>query len=129
MYKKLKKRLQNRIERDAVKSTLTWHKRKKENGVVVSDEAITEVVYLKRSRLPLVGDWSRIYPPVNEDGSWNLVNLIVGGNKNLIRLLLIAGVIAMALFGFYQIVSGFENILADQCVQSCLNPVQYYSIG
>ena len=71
----IKEILQNRIEKDAVKSTLSYTKR--------DGESITEEVLLKRSKLPLVGDWARIYPPLNEDGSWNLPNLIFGGKKNL----------------------------------------------
>jgi hypothetical protein len=72
--------VQSRIEKDCVKSTLSYEKK---------GEVITEDVLLKRSKMPLVGDWGRIYPPLNEDGSWNVMNTIFGGKKNLIKLVLI----------------------------------------
>lgn len=78
MLEELKKTLQEKIETNAVKSEMTWTK---SNG-----EQVTEQVYLKRSRIPLVGDWARVYPPLNEDGSWNIVNLIFGGKQNFWKL-------------------------------------------
>ena len=93
MFEKLKQSLLERIERDAVKSEMTYRFKK-------NSEPITETVYMKRSKTPLTGDWQRIYPPVNEDGSWNIINLIFGGKKNLIRLICVGGIIAMVLFGF-----------------------------
>ena len=89
----LKQKLLDRIERDAVKSEMTYHPTR-------DSEGITETVYMKRSKTPLTGDWQRIYPPVNEDGSWNIINLIFGGEKNLYRLIFVGGLIAIVLFGF-----------------------------
>lgn len=79
MLENLKKTLQEKIETNAVKSEMTWTKK--------SGEVVTEQVYLKRSRLPLVGDWARVYPPINEDGSWNLMNTIFGGKQNFWKLI------------------------------------------
>lgn len=93
MFEKLKQRLLDRIERDAVKSEMTYHPTRDAPG-------ITETVYMKRSKTPLTGDWQRIYPPVNEDGSWNIINLVFGGKKNLIRLICVGGIIALVLLGF-----------------------------
>ena len=58
-------------------------------------EDIREDVLLKRSSLPLIGDWGRIYPPLNEDGSYNWMNTIFGGRKNLIKLLAVMFVLAL----------------------------------
>lgn len=96
MFEKLKKGMLDRIERDAVESEMTYHPTR-------NSEGITETVYMKRSKTPLTGDWQRIYPPVNEDGSWNIINLIFGGKKNLYRLICVSGVIAMVLFGFKEL--------------------------
>jgi hypothetical protein len=96
MFEKLKQKLLERIERDAMKSECTYRPTK-------NSEPITETVYMKRSKMPLTGDWQRIYPPVNEDGSWNFINLIFGGKKNLIRLIFIGALIAMVLFGFSEL--------------------------
>jgi len=113
MFEKLKQRLLERIERDAMKSECTYHinKGSKKRPEIVS---ITETVYMKRSKMPLTGDWQRIYPPVNEDGSWNLVNLIFGGKKNLIKLIFVGGLIAIVLFGFKETFNYIE-ILKETC--------------
>ena len=97
MFEKLKQRMLDKIEVDAVKSELN-----------------KEVVYMKKSRMPLIGDWARIYPPVNEDGSWNIPNLLFGGKKNLIKLLIIVAIVGMVLLQF------FENYnLLGQAVECC----------
>jgi len=99
MFEKLKQKMLDRIERDAVKSQMTYHINKgtKKRPKI---KTITETVYIKRSKIPFVGDWGRIYPPVNEDGSWNIVNVIFGGKKNLIKLLAISAIVGMALYEF-----------------------------
>ena len=112
MLEKLKEKLLARIERDAVKSEMSYRPTKK-------SDIITETVYIKRSKLPLVGDWGRIYPPVNEDGSWNIVNLIFGGKKNLIRLLIILGLITCVFLGFDSLFRYIE-VLEKTCEQGML---------
>jgi len=96
--------LQKRIEEGAIKSVL--------NG---------EIVYLKKSKLPLIGDWARIYPPINENGSINWINLLFGGKKNLIRLLMIFTLIVIVFLGFYQIFSSYEAFRNIPCVKSCID--------
>ena len=103
MFESLKEKLQQKIEKDAVKSIL--------NG---------EVVYMKKSRLPLIGDWARIYPPVNEDGTWNIPNLLFGGWKNLFRLFFILALAGMILFAFYEVFQSFEAFRSQPCVQLCI---------
>ncbi len=103
MFEKLKEGFLERIERDAVKSECTYRKTR-------DSEPITETVYMKRSKMPLTGDWQRIYPPVNEDGSWNLINLIFGGKKNLIKLMCIGGLIAIVYFGFSETFQYIEHL-------------------
>jgi len=103
MFKNIKKKLQERIEKNGVKipSISYMDKDGKER---------TEDIILKRSNMPLVGDWSRIYPPVNEDGSWNTINFIFGGKKNFIKLLIILGLIAMILFAFSEVFNQYEYL-------------------
>jgi len=112
MFEKLKQVLLDRIERDAVKSEMTYHPTKGAPG-------ITETVYMKRSRTPLTGDWQRIYPPVNEDGSWNIINVVFGGRKNLIRLIAVGAVVAMVLLGFSELFNYIE-VLKETCMQPIL---------
>lgn len=109
-----KKKIQRKIEENTVKSTLTW---KDKNG------EHEEVVLLKRSKLPLVGDWARIYPILNEDGSWNYVNLLFGGKKNLIKLILILGVLLVLFLGINDILSGCRTIVETPCVQDCIKTI------
>ena len=109
----LKQKLLNRIERNAVKSEMSWTDK---DGNVT-----TELVYTKRSQMPLIGDWARIYPPVNEDGSWNIINLIFGGKKNLIKLIAILIIVGFVLFQFYQNFTYLKFITNNPCVQACLN--------
>lgn len=112
MFEKLKTKLLDRIERDAMKSECTYRPTR-------NSEPITETVYMKRSKTPLTGDWQRIYPPVNEDGSWNIVNLIFGGKKNLYRLLMVAGIVAIVLLGF-NATFNYIDVLKETCVPQIL---------
>lgn len=103
MFEGFKKSLQDKIEKNCVKlPDLTW--------IDGSGKSHTETVILKRSRMPLVGDWSRIYPPVNEDGSWNIINLIFGGKKNLISLLFYLGIIAIVFFAFSELFAQIRQL-------------------
>ena len=98
-----KQKLLNRIERHAVKTTLE-----------------EEVVYLKKSILSL-NDWVRIYPPINEDESINWINVVFGGKKNFIKLLIVLAIIGCALYGYYEVFSSYNQLASTSCVQTCLN--------
>jgi hypothetical protein len=74
-----------------------------------------ETFYLKKSSVPLVGDWSRIYPPVNDDGSWNLLNLFFGGKPNLFKLGLIVFILILFVLGFNELFGGCKDIAAQPC--------------
>jgi len=114
MLEKLKQQIQERTERNAIKSTLTWHKIKKRNGEIVSDKAITETVYLKRSRIPFVGDWGRIHPIVEEDEngkiSWKVGNFVFGGRRNFIKLLFVLVIAALIFLGFKEIFTQYTDL-------------------
>ena len=110
MFNNIKERLQDRTEKNAIKSELSYDKVKKVNGKIISSKRITETVYLKRSRLPLIGDWGRIYPVINEDGSWNFINLVFGGKRNLIKLLIVMGLVALIFLGYQELFSQNEYL-------------------
>ncbi len=114
MFDTLKGSLQEKIEKNAVKLNLSWVK----DGVVVNEEVI-----LKRSRIPLIGDWGRIYPPVNEDGTWNIINAVFGGWKNLFKLLLVGAIVTVVFLAFKDIFSSYEALVNSPCVSSCINPI------
>ena len=115
MLDKLKIWLVKKVEKNTVKIDLEW---------VDSDgnKWKESDVLLKRSRLPIVGDWGRIYPPVTEDGKKILwINFIFGGKKNFIKLLIILFIVAMFLFGYYEIINNSKELLNNACVQSCID--------
>jgi len=97
MIEKIKENWRKRIERNAFKSNLTWKDKKGREH--------TELVYFKRSQIPLVdvGDWARIYPPVDEYNKISWTNLIFGGKKNLIKLIIIGSIVGMTLLGFSEL--------------------------
>ena len=106
MFEELKEKLKKRIEENSYKSILNWKDAEGEH---------TEQVYMKRSKIPIIGDWTRIYPPVNENNTWNIVNLVFGGRKNLIKLLLILGIISLLYYGIYEMLESCR-LLAKTCV-------------
>jgi len=110
-----KEKLKERIEKNAIKSQLTWTDKK---GIVH-----TENVILKRSRLPIIGDWARIYPPVNENDKINWANTIFGGRKNLIKLLITFGVLIIIGLGYWEQVKNVEVLLNNPCINLCINPI------
>ncbi len=108
MFEKLKQKLLERIERDGVKSQCTYTPVAFWSGK--KGNPITETVYMKRSKMPLIGDWARIYPPVTEYGKWNLINLVFGGKKNLIKLLIIAAIVGSIFAGFNELFQYIEQL-------------------
>ena len=115
MIERIKAIWKKRIERNAFKSTLTWKDKKKKEH--------TEIVYFKRSQIPFVdiGDWARIYPPINEDNKISWVNFIVGGKKNLIKLIIVGLVVAITLLGFQELFNHI-NYLEGICTQDIILP-------
>jgi len=106
MFEKFKENLQKEIEKNGVKIP----------NIVYTKDGIeyTEDIILKRSNFPLIGDWSRVYPPVYEDENGNLkfhlINLIFGGKQNLIKLLVMLGIVAMVLLAFKEFFSQYEAL-------------------
>lgn len=95
-----------------------WMQKKIEKGAIKS-ELDGEEVYMKKSGF-LIKDWHRFYPPVNEDGSWNWINLLFGGKRNLLRLVIILLIVFMALYGIYEILQGTYALTENLCVQECI---------
>ncbi len=110
--------LQRKLEKNCIKSELDG-----------------EVVYLGKgsilSWLPLIGDWfkewGQVYPPVNEDGKPLWGNIVFGGWRNFTKLLIIMGIMAMAFYGVYEMLSGMQSIINTTCVQNCINPISNYA--
>jgi len=118
MFEKIKEKWNKRIQRNAISSVLT-HANK--NGIKLMKQGktleelpdnykVTEKVFFKRSVLPL-GDWTRIYPPVSEDGRRvNLLNLIFGGRRNLIKLIILLAIIGFVFLQFYENFTVIETL-------------------
>jgi len=104
----IKRKLQERIEKNSVKiPNLTY---------TLRGRNFIEDVILKRSGLPFIGDWARIYPVINEDGKTNMINLLFGGRKNFIKALIILGIIALFLLGYYEVFHSYE-LFRETCIQ------------
>lgn len=103
MFEKLKKSMQEKIEKNGVKVPDISYTDK-------DGKVNTESIVLKRNNFPLIGDWSRVYPPVNEDGSWNKINFWFGGKKNLLKLLIILVIVAMMLLAFKEIFGQYSEL-------------------
>ena len=117
MLEKFKANLQKKIEENAIKSELTWKDKEGEH---------TDIVYLKRSKLPL-GDWGRIYPPVDENGKINKINLIFGGKKNFIKLLIYFIIIALFFLAYGEIAHQYSVLRNMSCVQTCIENLRVIS--
>ncbi len=110
----LKEKLFAKVTRNAVKSEMDG-----------------EVVYLKRSAgifefLPKfvskpLKEWKQIYPPVNEDNSWNWFNLFFGGKKNFWTLILLFILIGLILLQFTELFNYIDIVHQDICFQQCMN--------
>jgi hypothetical protein len=111
MFEKFKEELMNKIERNSIKSELSW--------VDKEGNTHTEIAYLKRGR-GLVGDWHRIYLPVKEDGKWDIPNLLFGGRKNFIRLLFWVAFATLLFLAYKEQATNYMNLRNLPCVTSCL---------
>lgn len=107
-----KEKLQKKIEKNTVKSELSWT-----DG---SGDVHTEEVLLKRSRLPLIGDWGRIYPPIEERGDGSLkvnwANFFFGGKKNLIKLIIIFAILGLLFFEMYGLLGDSAEFMGGDYV-------------
>jgi len=115
MFEKIKEKWQRKIEKNAFKSILSYKDRQ--------GKVHTEEVFLKRSQPPFIegfGDWGRIYPPITEDGKLNLLNFLVGGWRNAIKLAFILLIIGMVLFQFKENFNMIESL--RQSCQFALTP-------
>ncbi len=101
--KEIKKRIIEMIEKNSIKIPNATYTDRKGNQ-------ITEDIVVKRSLIPFIGDWSRVYPPLDEYNRINKVNLIFGGKKNLIKLLVVLTIIGLILFAFYEIFSQYDTL-------------------
>lgn len=111
-----KEKLQARIQKNAVKSELSWTDK--------DGNFHTDTVLLKRSKLPIIGDWARIYPPIDEYGKIKWINLIFGGHRNLIKLIIVLVIIAMVLSQFNDLFIYIDTIKESVCYQSCLETMK-----
>lgn len=97
-----KDNMEKKIEKNAIKVNV--------NG---------EEILMKKSGL-FVKEWHRFHPPINENKTWNWMNLIFGGKSNFVNLIAILIIIALLFVGLHEIFNGMQRILDTPCVQSCL---------
>lgn len=113
MLDNFKAKIQERIENNTYKSELSWNDKE--------GNQVTEEVLLKRSKIPVIGDWGRIYPPITEKGNIHWINFIFGGWKNFIKLCFILFIIALFILGYVESYNNYNTLINNTCIQNCLN--------
>lgn len=107
----LKEKIQGKIEKNAVKSEIGGEE------VILRKGSIF-------SWIPILGEymkeWHQIYPAINEDGSYNIPNILFGGWRNLIKLVFILLIIGMFFYGFYQYTEGARELASNECLEPCM---------
>lgn len=83
-----------------------------------------EKIYMKKGRF---SGWRIVYPLKNEDGSWNMKNLLIGGNWTfLFKVVLILGLFFGSIFiiflAYQQDVSHYASIISEMCNISPISP-------
>lgn len=119
---KIKESLQKKIEKNAIKiPNATWTDRK--------GNIHTEDIIIKRSVIPLIGDWGRVYPLIDEYGKVNWINTIFGSKQNFIKLLIVLGIVALVLLAFAEFFNSYEAL--KQVCEPYLNSTQdkYYILN
>ena len=94
------------------------------NIIKVSNIPENDRVYLKKDFL----GYRIIHPIKNEDGSWNWLNLLVGGESNLVFLILLVLVGVTIYFGINEIISQYKLIADNPCdfCYDCANNLRPY---
>lgn len=88
----------------------------------------TEEVILKRSN-SFLGDWKKIYPVINKDGSVNWINFVFGGWKNFIKMSFVMILILYVFFGYlgearqYMDGNKYVIITKDSFIKYCENNI------
>jgi hypothetical protein len=92
-----------------------------------------EVVYMKRSLMPVFGEWKRIHPPfyldeygepiIKDNGKIKIhwINFIFGGWKNFWTLVFVLTIAGMVLLQFRTDFAQIEYLRNIPCVQQYLN--------
>ncbi|MFW6130177.1 MAG: hypothetical protein ACOC56_03260 [Atribacterota bacterium] len=113
MRMSLKQKIQERIEKDAVVSEINGRK------VVLKESAGIFEIFPKEIK-DKFKEWKEINPIINEDGRVNYINLIFGGWRNLITLLIILFIVGMYLMQYFQALHLITE-LQDNCVKYMMN--------
>ena len=90
---------------------------RQERNAVVSTIA-GEKVYLKKGGF--FKEWGQVYPLMDEQGKVNWMNVVFGGWKNLVKLVIVLGIVGMVLFQFktnFQYISALKEI-CEPCLQN-----------
>ena len=112
MFEKLKQTLIKRIETNSVKQELTYVDR--------YGEKHTELVYLKHGR-GKNSSWHECFLPVDEvTNRWNIANVLFGGKRNLIKLIIYLSIIAIFFLAYHEIASQYEWLRNLPCVENCI---------
>lgn len=79
---------------------------------------MTETIELNGEKIHLKKDYFGyriIHPYRNEDGTINWLNLLFGGKKNLVSLILYMLIVFLFYMGINEIISAYKIIAANPC--------------
>lgn len=104
MLESLKQKFKARLEKRVIESDLDGRK-----------------IYFSKSRIPILGgEYTEVHPPVNEDNTWNIMNLLFGGWRNLVKLVIVLAIAGFVLLQFKQNFAHIEYLENLPCVKSYL---------
>ena len=112
-----KENIQQRIQKDAVVSNIKGRK------VILKESAGIFKLLGKGISSPFK-EWKEINPPLTEDGNVHWINLIFGGWRNFIVLIIVLGIVGMFFLAYNDVVTLLEFYQNHPCYnafEECIN--------
>ena len=86
------------------------------NFIEVEQLPLGERVYLKKDSL----GYRIVHPVKDEDGKLNWINLLFGGKRNLIYLILVLLLFGLFSYGVYELTYSMRDVVENPC-EYCAN--------
>lgn len=94
----------------------------------MSEQEKIKYIEIEGARIPMKKDflgWRVVHPIKNEDGTRNYVNLIFGGYRNLIVLVIYLIIAASTIYGVNEMMASCKNMANNPCdyfgTLNCMN--------
>lgn len=83
----------------------------KNNIIKAEDLPEKENIYLKKDMF----GYRIVHPVKNEDGTINYLNLLFGGKRNLINLIIILLVMGLLIYSYQHDIKSMKGVVANPC--------------